>query len=159
TGTIAGGPSGASIGTTQSITVNPTATTTYWLTVSGPNCTPAPCPHTVTVNPNPSASVNSPTICSGSTATLMATASGIGTLSYQWYTGSSCDDANKIDGATGSSYTTGSLTASATYSVKVTDTTTDTACTTCASGTVTVNANPSVSVDSKTICAGGSATL
>src|SRR6266566_1640529 len=85
-------------------------------------------------------------ICAGSSTTLTATpAGGTAPYTYSWSPG----------GATGSSITVspGSTT---TYTVTVTDAH---GCTGSGGGTVTVNAKPTVSVNSATICAGSSATL
>lgn len=100
---------------------------------------------TLTVNPLPSVSVNSATICAGQSATLTATTDA-SNPSYSWSPG----------GATTASINV-SPTSTAVYSVTVTDGTTT--CSAGASGTVTVNPLPSVSVNSATICEGGSATL
>jgi hypothetical protein len=62
-----------------------------------------------------------PSISSGQTATLTVGASGSGTLSYQWYQGPTGTTINAITGATASSYTTPSLTATTSYWVQVSD--------------------------------------
>jgi len=62
-----------------------------------------------------------PSIKSGQTAKLSVTASGTGTLTYQWYQGPSGTTSNLISGATSSSYTTPALTATTSYWVQVTD--------------------------------------
>jgi hypothetical protein len=62
-----------------------------------------------------------PSIKSGQDATLSVTASGNGTLSYQWYQGPSGTTSNAISGATSNSYTTPALTATTSYWVQVTD--------------------------------------
>ncbi len=133
--------------TTASITVSPTATTTYTVTVTdGTTGCANSGGGTVMVNPLPAASVNSVTICAGGSATLTAS-SDASSPSYLWN-----DPANS---------TTASITvspaATATYTVTVTDGVTG--CANSGSGTVTVNPLPAASVNSATICAGGSATL
>ena len=93
---------------------------------------------TLTVNPNPTVSVNSPEVCASTLpATLTATAGG-GTpnYSYAWSTGATTS-------------TIGSSTAG-TYSVTVTDTK---GCTGSSTGTLIVNLNPTVSVNSPEVCA------
>jgi autotransporter-associated beta strand protein len=132
--------------TTASITVSPASTTTYTVTVTE---TTTLCANsgsgTVTVNPTPAVSVNSQTICAGGPATLTATTSAL-SPSYLWSPG----------GATTASITV-SPASTTTYTVTVTDGTTS--CANNGSGTVTVNPQPTVSVNSVAICGGGSATL
>ncbi len=59
-------------------------------------------------------------VASGTTASLSVAASG-DDLTYQWYTGNSGDTAAPVAGATGSTLTTGALTASTNYWVQVTN--------------------------------------
>jgi len=132
--------------TTASITVSPATTTTYTVTVTdGTTGCANSGSGTVTVNPLPTVSVNSATVCAGSSATLTATTSA-GSPGYLWSPG----------GATTSSITV-SPASITTYTVTVTDGTTG--CANSGSGTVTVHALPTVSVNSATVCAGSSATL
>ena len=63
-------------------------------------------PDSLTINPN-------------ETVTLSVTATGDGSIGYQWYVGNSGDTSNPIPGATSSSYTTPSLTENASYWVRV----------------------------------------
>ena len=93
---------------------------------------------TFTVNATPSPTVNSPTICAGHTATLVAT----GGTSYVW---STRETTSSISTSTGGTYTVTATNSSS--------------CTASASGTVTVNANPTPTVNSPTICVGATATL
>ncbi len=87
-------------GTTGSISVAPSATTTYSVTVKdiSSGCT-STASTTVTVNtppmPSASASASPSTICEGSSSTLSATGSG-GTppYTYNWYMGSSSSPAS-----------------------------------------------------------------
>lgn len=55
----------------------------------------------------------------GTTVTLTVTASGVEPLSYQWYAGTSGDTASPVEGATGSSFTTGELSQAENYWVRV----------------------------------------
>jgi hypothetical protein len=64
-----------------------------------------------------------PSIKTGQTATLTISASGNGSLTYQWYQGPSGTTSNAISGATTNSYTTPVLTATTSYWVQVTDST------------------------------------
>ena len=59
-------------------------------------------------------------VASGTSANLSVTAGG-DDLTYQWYTGNSGDTAAPVAGATGSTLTTGALTASTNYWVQVTN--------------------------------------
>jgi sugar lactone lactonase YvrE len=61
----------------------------------------------------------SQTIPRGSTATLSVAAAGVGPFAYQWFAGASGDTSRPIAGATGSSYTTPPLAATAQYWVRV----------------------------------------
>ncbi|MEJ7694170.1 gliding motility-associated C-terminal domain-containing protein, partial [Daejeonella sp.] len=132
--------------TTPSLTV----TTTYYVQATVNSCTGPRTAVTVNVNPLPSApTASGTTICSGSTATLTATAPG-GT--YSWYTASS---GGTLVG-TGASFTTPVLTATTTYYV-------ETLLGCISSRTpVTVSVTPlpaAPTVSGTTICAGGTATL
>jgi hypothetical protein len=126
-------------------TASPTNTTTYTVTVTDSMETTAQSSMTVTVHPLPTVSVNSAAMCAGGSATLTATNSA-SSPSYLWSPG----------GATTASITV-SPSSTTTYTVTVTDGTTG--CTNSGSGTVTVHALPTVSVNSPAMCAGGSATL
>ena len=67
--------------TTPSITVSPTATTTYTCTVTDPSGTSCVATQTITVNPIPNVNAGADiSVCSGSTATLTAT----GATTYSW---------------------------------------------------------------------------
>jgi len=100
---------------------------------------------TVTINPTPSCSITPPSaaICAGGSQMFAVNPTG-GTPGYTYLWS---------DGSTGTSITTN---AAGTYSVTVTD---SNGCTTTCSATLTVNPLPTVSVNSATICNGGSATL
>lgn len=62
-----------------------------------------------------------PEITTQKSVTLSVTASGNGTLSYQWYKGATGNTSNPVGGATSSSYTTPVLTATTSYWVQVSD--------------------------------------
>ena len=129
--------------TSQSISVNPTTTTTYNVTYTIGACTPAIGNVIVTVTPAPTLVVNSITICSGETNSLTATPS-----------------------ITGGSYVWSSGVNTATYSINPSITTTYTitytlgACTPAiASGTITVNPTPTITITSPTICSGNTSSI
>ncbi len=96
---------------------------------------------TITVNPTPSINVNSPTICSGNTASLTAT----GATTYSWSGGLPAN----------ASVTTPALNSTTNYTVIGTSI----GCKDTAIATVTVNTTPVINVNSPTICAGNTATL
>jgi hypothetical protein len=82
------------------------SSTHNFLTVSGPQISSQPV---------------GPEINSGQTATLSVTASGSGTLSYQWYQGPTGTTTSPISGATSPSYTTPALNSTTSYWVQVSD--------------------------------------
>ncbi|WP_309640861.1 gliding motility-associated C-terminal domain-containing protein [Flavobacterium sp.] len=105
---------------------------------------------TVTVNPLPTVTVNSPSICAGLNATVTATPLPAGSYSYAWTVPSGATPPGNV--------ATFSTSVAGTYSVIVTNLTT-TCVSLSASGTVTVNPLPTVTVNSSTVCAGDSATV
>ncbi len=133
-------------GATPAITVTPTATTTYTLTVTNFGGCSATSSATVTVNSVPVVTIVPPadSICSGQTATLIASATGV--TGYSWSTGS----------ATQAVFVT--PTTNTNYTVTVTNANN---CTASASASVVVNALPVVSIapGNTAICVGNSATL
>jgi hypothetical protein len=94
----------------------------------------------VTINNSPTITVNSSSICSGSSTTLTAS----GCNSYTWSTGSN-----------GNSFVFSPL---ATIIVTITGTDLN-GCINTTTSTITVNATPSISLNSATICAGQAASL
>jgi hypothetical protein len=125
-------------GTTASITVSPASTTTYTVTVTdGTTGCANNGSGTVTVNPLPAVSVNSATVCAGSSATLTATTSA-GSPRYLWNPG----------GGTTASITVSPVSTTA-YTVTVTDGTTG--CANNGSGTVTVNPLPTITLGASPI--------
>ncbi len=129
--------------------------TTYYVQVTSGGCTSATrTAVTVTVNPIPSApTASGTTICAGNTATLTAT-SAASAPSFAWY-----------DAPTGgtllastASYTTPTLSSTATYYVQVASG----GCTSATRTAVTVTVNPvpvAPTASGTTICAGNTATL
>lgn len=128
--------------TTASITVNPTITTTYIVTVTASGGCVSTARATVTVNTNPTASISGGTsVCLGSSVTMTAS----GGVSYLWSTG-----------ATTAAITV-APTVNTTYTVTVTNIT---GCTATSNRTITVNALPTPTVTgTNTICSGQSTTL
>ncbi|MFL5763373.1 MAG: PKD domain-containing protein [Bacteroidia bacterium] len=94
---------------------------------------------TIVVNPNPSTTVNSTTTCPGVASTLTAG----GATTYLWSTGATTNPVS-VSPATTTSYTVTGTTAG---------------CTSSAVATVTIGGSLSPTVNSPTICAGGTATL
>jgi len=126
--------------TTASYSVAPTANTTYTVTGTDANNCVNSSTQMVTVNSLPTITVNTATICAGNSTTL--TASGANT--YTWNTGSAAITISP------------SPTVTTNYIVAGTDIN---HCTNSNTTTVTVNALPTVSVNTAIICAGNTATL
>lgn len=126
-----------------SINVTPSSTTVYTVTGTTGGCNGV-ITSTVTVSPTPTVNVNSPTMCSGSPATLNAS----GAASYSW------SPATGLSGTTGSS-----VTANPASTTVYTITGTSGSCSSNTTSTVTVVANLTVTVNSLAICAGSTATL
>lgn len=113
-------------GTTASIQVSPSSTTSYWVKVTnscnatGANSNTA----TVTVNScTPAAIGTQPTgssITQGSQASLSVTATGTGPFGYQWYVGNSGDTSSPVGGGTTASIQV-SPSSTTSYWVKVTN--------------------------------------
>lgn len=125
--------------TTSSIGVTPSTTTNYTITGSNGTCTNTTSA-TVSVTPTPTLTVNSATICPTQTATLTVN----GATSYTWNPGS----------ITGSSYTIAPASNTTVNVIGANGT-----CTTQATGSVTIGASISITVNSPTICAGQTASL
>lgn len=124
--------------TSSSISVSPTITSTYSLIGTTSGCSTNNIT-TITVNPYPTISVTSPTICNGNIASVIAT----GATTYTWSTGLT---ANTLS-VSPSSTTTYSLTGSTLGCLSV------------KTATVFVNASPTITVSSPTLCAGETATI
>lgn len=110
---------------TSSLTVKPPVTSAYWVRITN-GCAPPADSGTAfaIVNNCPPVTIDSQsgvaTILEGKTVTLSAAASG-GTVSYQWYAGTSGNTPSPIPGATGSSLTVTPLTTSS-YWVRASNT-------------------------------------
>jgi gliding motility-associated-like protein len=123
-------------GSGNSITVSPTTITPYTVTVTSTAGCSATASKTVIVNPLPVVGVNSVTICSGQTASLIAT----GAKTYAWLPNI---------GST-ATVTTPALTTTTSYSV----TGTTVGCSGTVVSKVVVITTPTVTVTSASICAG-----
>jgi gliding motility-associated-like protein len=124
---------------TNTLNVNPTITTVYTISGTSGACSGI---NTVTVDviSQPTVSVSSTSICSGSTATLTAS----GASNYTW---------------TPSAQTTASITDSPNSTTIYTITGTNGVCTNTTTATINVTATPTVAVSSATICTAQTATL
>jgi hypothetical protein len=126
--------------TSSSITVNPTVTTTYFVSgTDGNGCTNI-ASATVTVNSLPNVTATGATICTGASANI--TASGAET-----YTWSNSETGNSI---------TVNPTITSTYTVTGTN---GSGCINTAQAIVIVNALPNVTASGATICTGSTATI
>ncbi|POS01828.1 gliding motility-associated-like protein [Flavobacterium croceum DSM 17960] len=115
------------------------------------NCVGTSASGTVTVNPTPTVSVSSSTICAGASTTVTATPSDTTqTYTYVWTVPTGVTNPGSV-----ASFTT---TVGGNYSVTITNT--STGCTSAlATGTVTVNALPTVQVVIPEVCLGTSSTV
>ncbi|AWI24595.1 Ig-like domain-containing protein [Flavobacterium pallidum] len=134
------------VGTTKSLTVNPTTTTTYTLTTTVNSCPVVSNGVTVTVNPPSVAGTISgaATVCSGTNSTTLTLNGNTGTI--QWQSSSDNTTFANISGATGSTYTAQNLTATTYYRAVVT------------SGLCTAATSTSVAVTVDPVSNGGSVT-
>ena len=141
-------PSGAiNPGNVNSITSGIAGTYSVVITDTATTCSSASAFGTIIINALPVVSVNNPSICAGANATLTAIPSTVGTYSYAWTV-----PLGAINPGDTASFST---TLAGNYSVIITNTTT-TCFSASASGTVTVNPIPTVSVNSTSICSGTS---
>jgi len=142
-GTFSSTPVGLSLSSTSgSVNLGASNTGTYVVTYTVPatGCGPASnSSATLIINPTPTLTVNSPTICAG-TSTLLA-ASGAST--YSWSTGAVTNTIS-VNPVTATVYTV---------------TGTNLGCSSSTTVNVGVTAQPTVSVNSSTICSGASITL
>ena len=114
------------------------------------NCISASASGTVSVNDKPTVTVNSPFVCEGSQASVTATPGIAGTYSYEWTVPTGVTNPGSI--ATFTTTTPGS------YAVIITNTTTQ-CVSSSASGTVTINTKPTVTVNSPVVCEGNIPTV
>jgi gliding motility-associated-like protein len=105
---------------------------------------------TLVINALPTITVNSPKACAGSLATVIATPSPVGTYSYVWTVPGGVSNPGNV-----ASFTTS---VAGVYSVIITNITTGCSSAS-ASGTVTINALPTVTVNSPTVCQGTNAVV
>ncbi|OWY20536.1 hypothetical protein BVG80_15665, partial [Sphingobacteriales bacterium TSM_CSM] len=145
---------GTPVGTGTSVTVFPTATTTYFVRAEGPCNTTTCASVTVTVNTlstDPTGVTGSTTICNGSSTTLTVSGGFMGSGAVaEWFTGF-CGGASV---GTGNSVTV-SPTVNTIYYVRYSGTCNTTGC---YSFLVTVNPTPTVTAtnNAPNICSGGS---
>ncbi len=152
---LAGGNGTITAGATPNlITVNWTTVGTATMQVIETNssgCVGDPVTITVNVNPLPTVTVNSSTICSGSQATITATPGTAGTYNYVWTVPAAATNPGNV-----ATFTSGIV---GTYSVVITNTTTGCGSAS-ASGTVTVNATPTLVITNPpVVCLPGTANL
>ena len=144
-------PSGATNpGNNSTFTTLIAGTYSVVITNTATSCSSASVTATVTINTRPIATVSSASICNTFTATVSATVTTTGLFSYAWTVPSGAPVVGNV-----SNFVTS---VAGTYSVIVTNTSTN--CTSViASGLVTVNANPTVVVNSPSACFGAFANV
>lgn len=105
-------------------------------------------PVKATINPIPTVTVNSPTVCAGSSATITATPSTAGPYTFAWTVPAGASAPGNV-----ASFNT---TIAGTYSVVITNP--SPGCSASGNGTMTFNP-PTVTVNSPTLCAGSTAKI
>jgi large repetitive protein len=139
---------------TNTITVNWTSPGTATLQVIETNatgCSGDPVSIIVTINPLPTVTVNSPAICSGTSATITATPGAAGTYNYVWTVPAGATNPGNV-----ATFTSG---IAGTYSVVITNTVTGCGSAS-ASGTVTISAGPNLVItNSAPVCGTGKVDL
>ena len=132
--------------TTSSISISPTANTTYSVIASNGNCSDTTSV-SVIVNPTPVINISPAVICNGSSTTIAANvSSGTPTYSYAWLPGGQTTSAIVVNPTT-----------STVYSLLVTDVN---GCSISATAQVTVNPNPSPVISgNNALCTGDATTL
>lgn len=129
----------------SSVVANPGSTTVYTITSSGGPCAVSPATTTVTVLPAPVLTANSQTICSSGSATLIAG----GATSYTWSPASNLSSVNSATVLANPPATT-------VYTLNGSNGS-------CVASPITVTVNvvttPTLTVNSATMCPGGTATL
>ena len=144
-------PAGAApVGNVASFSTNVAGTYSVVVTNTVSNCPSAVTSGIVTVNPTPTVSVNSPNACIGSSATVVATAGNTSGYDYAWTVPAGVSNPGNV-----ASFQT---TIAGNYSVIIKNTVTGCESVS-ASGTVTINAVPSVSVASAAVCEGTPASV
>lgn len=155
-GAAISGANSASYTTPGTTSANNGTQFTVTVTNSFGNATSIAATLTVNVPPTISSQPASQTVATGQTATFSVTATGTGTLTYQWK-----KNGTAISGATSASYTTPATAASdngAVFTVTITGTS---GSVTTSGATLTVNAPPSITTQpvSQTVLAGQTATF
>ncbi|MCZ8145159.1 fibronectin type III domain-containing protein [Flavobacterium sp.] len=135
-------------GNVASFTTTVAGTYSVIITNTSTTCTSNSASGTVTVNPLPTVTVNSATVCQGQSATISATPGDGNTYSYAWTVPSGVTNPGNVNSFT--------ATVAGTYSVVITNTATGCSSSS-ATGTLTVNALPTVTVTGETICSGSTA--
>lgn len=139
-GTFSSSPAGLSLtASTGAINLGSSSANTYTITYTTPGACSLTTSYSLMVNASPTITVNSPTICSGTSTVLTAN----GATSYSWNTGA----------------TTQTISVSPTSTTNYTVTGSDAGCSTNKTGSVTVIATPTISVNNPSICDGNSSVL
>ena len=128
--------------TTAALTLTPAVTTSYTVTYTLNGCASLVGTGTITVNPIPTLTVTNATVCNGTAATITATGLAAGGT-YAWASG----------------LTTAAITVTPSATTVYSVTYTLNGCPITATGTVTVNQIPTLTVTSISTCAGSPATI
>ena len=157
----------ANAGSTTFTASNLTTTTYYRAVIEGVGCQEFSAVTTITVNADPSITAQptaTQTVCEGGAANISVTATGGVSLNYQWQSSTSSGGSfSNIAGATSASYAAPTTSAGTTYyRVVITDSTSGCNSVTSDEAEVTVNADPSITVQptaTQTVCEGGTANI
>lgn len=125
---------------TTSISITPATTGIYSYTVTDSNLCTKTASLSIVVTPTPTLSVNTQSICSGVTTTLIAS----GASNYTWSPGNNTGSNNVVTITNPTTYTVTGASAS---------------CSVASTFTVGVNVTPTVTVNSNSICVGETATI
>ena len=130
--------------TTNSISVNPSTTTSYSCIYTLNNCPSNSSTGTITVNPTPTISINNASVCNGTAATLIATPSSTGGT-FLWSPGNASTSSINVTPASTTTY-------NCVYTLNGCPSSSE-------SGIVTVSSTPTITVSNTSVCNGTAGTI